>query len=139
MPAEGNAIKREWLRVYDRAPEAFELTVASWDTASTLGEASDWSVGAVWGAVGQTYYLLGVVRGRWESPELRRRMVELAREHRADATLVEDTELGRALSQDLRRTGALFPLLQQARFDKTARLLAQAARFEAGQVYVPRE
>jgi predicted phage terminase large subunit-like protein len=29
--------------------------------------------------------------------------------------------------------------LQRSRFDKTARLLAQAARFEAGQVHLPRE
>ena len=66
-------------------------------------------------------------------------MIGLSREHRADATLIEDTELGRALSQDLRRTGELYPLLQQARFDKLARLLAQAARFEAGQVHLPPE
>ena len=43
------------------------------------------------------------------------------------------------MSQDLRRTGDLYPLLQRSKFDKTARLLAQAARFEAGQVYLPRE
>ncbi|WP_376984673.1 phage terminase large subunit [Bosea sp. R86505] len=103
----------------------------------TLSEASDWSVGTVWGARGQHYYLLDVVRGRWESPELRRKMISVAAEYGVDATLIEDTELGRALSQDLRRTGQLYPLLQQARFDKTARLLAQAARFEAGQVFLP--
>ena len=57
-------------------PEEFELTIASWDTASTLEESSDWSVGTVWGAIGQEYYLLDVVRGRFESPELRRRIAE---------------------------------------------------------------
>lgn len=137
LPAEGNVIKRDWLRYYDARPVALERVVASWDTASTLGEASDWSVGTVWGAIGQEFYLLDVIRGRWESPELRQRMVEVAKAHAVDATLIEDTELGRALSQDLRRTAQLFPLLQQARFDKTARLLAQSARFEAGQVYLP--
>lgn len=137
LPAEGNAIKRGWIRSYDRTPVGFDLVVASWDTASTLAETSDWSVGTVWGAQGQHYYLLDVIRGRWESPELRRQMIAVAQQYEVDATLIEDTELGRALSQDLRRTGQLFPLLQQARFDKTARLLAQAARFEAGQVFVP--
>jgi len=115
-----------------------ERVIASWDTTSTIGETSDWSVGSVWGAIGQEFYLLDEIRGRWESPELRRRMVDVAKSHAVDATLVEDTELGRALAQDLRRTGQLFPLLQQARYNKTARLLAQAARFEAGQVYLPR-
>jgi predicted phage terminase large subunit-like protein len=139
MPAEGNAIKRDWIRYYDRKPEEFELTIASWDTASTLGESSDWSVGTVWGVIGQEYYLLDVVRDRFESPELRRQVLKLARDYRVDVTLIEDTELGRALSQDLRRTGDLHPMLSTARFDKLARLLAQAARFEAGQVLVPRE
>jgi len=139
LPAEGNVIKRDWLRYYDVKPEAFECVIASWDTASTIGETSDWSVGTLWGAIGQEYYLLDVVRGRWESPELRRKMISVAQDQEVDATLIEDTELGRALSQDLRKTGQLYPLLQRARFDKTARLQAQAARFEAGQVYLPRQ
>lgn len=139
VPAEGNAIKREWIQFYDRRPDAFELKIASWDTASTLEETSDWSVGTVWGAIGQTYYLLDVVRGRFESPDLRRRVLSMARDHRVDTTLVEDTELGRALTQDLRRTGDLYPVLSKARFDKLARLLAQAARFEAKQVFLPRD
>ena len=51
--------------------------------------------------------------------------------------MIEDTELGRALRQDLRRTGDLSAILHRSRFDKEARLLAQAARFEAGQVHLP--
>lgn len=139
LPAEGQIIKRDWLLHYDERPAAFDVKVASWDTASTQAEHSDWSVGMVWGAIGQTYYLLDLVRGRWEAPELRRKMIDLSRNHAVDATLVEDTELGRALSQDLKRTGALYTLLQQSRIDKQARLMAQAARFEAGQVFLPRE
>ena len=42
----------------------------SWDTASTIGETSDWSVGTVWGAKGLDFYLLDVVRGRFEVPDL---------------------------------------------------------------------
>lgn len=139
LPAEGQIIKRDWLRSYDERPAQFDLVIASWDTASTQAEHSDWSVGMVWGAVGQEYYLIDLVRERWEAPQLRRRMIELAQRHAVDATLIEDTELGRALSQDLRRSGVLHPLLQQSRIEKTARLMAQAARFEAGQVFLPQE
>ncbi len=39
LPAEGNVIKREWLKTYDHLPDAFDLKIVSWDTASTLGEA----------------------------------------------------------------------------------------------------
>ena len=54
VPAEGNIVKREWLRFYDDPPSAFDFTVASWDTASTLAESADYSVGTVWGAKGST-------------------------------------------------------------------------------------
>ncbi|GJE53392.1 hypothetical protein GOFOIKOB_6471 [Methylobacterium tardum] len=139
VPAEGNVIRRDWLRFYEDGedPETFERVVVSWDTASTLGEASDWSAGTVWGVLGLDYYLLDIVRERLEAPELRREIVSLSRHWRANATLIEDTELGRALHQDLRRTGDLSTLLHRSRYDKEARLLAQAARFEAGQVHLP--
>lgn len=138
-PAGGLVIRRDWLRWYDEPPEQFDRIVVSWDTASTLKEENDYSVGTVWGAVGLDFYLLDVVRSRLEAPDLRRRIVALSELHRADATLMEDTELGRALTQDLRQTQRLRLLLQRPQYDKEARLLAQSARFEAGQVHLPHE
>ena len=138
-PAGGNVIRREWLRTYAARPSRFDRIVVAWDTASTLSETSDWSVGTVWGAVGLDYYLLDVARGRWESWELRDKIVALSERWRADVTLIEKTQLGHALLQDLRRTRALAPILIEPRYDKEARLLAQSARFEAGQVYLPTE
>jgi predicted phage terminase large subunit-like protein len=132
-------IKRDWLRFYDEPPEAFERVVVSWDTASTLAETSDYSVATVWGSVGVDFHLLDVVRGRFEAPELRRRMIEVSDHWDADATIVENTELGRAVVQDLRVSGRFRPILQTPNFDKEARLLAQAARFEGGQVHLPKE
>ncbi len=139
IPPGGHVIRREWLRFYDQAPEQFERVVVSWDTASTLGESSDWSVGTVWGSIGLDFYLLDVWRDKVEVPDLRRAIVGLGRDWEAHATIVEDTELGRAIVQDLRRTGTARPLLNRSIFDKEARLLAQAARFEAGQVHLPSE
>jgi predicted phage terminase large subunit-like protein len=139
LPQEGNLIRREWIRYYEAVPRPLDLTVVSWDTASTLAETSDWSVGTVWGLRGSDIYLLDVVRGRFEVPELRRRIEAVHREHGADATLIEDTDIGRAIGQELRRAGPLRPLLPRPRFDKTARLLAQSPKFEAGQVLLPRE
>ena len=113
--------------------------MASWDTASTLGESSDYPVGTVWGSRGLDFYLLEVVRERLEVPDLRRRILALSQRWRVDATLVEDTELGRAIAQDLRRAGQASCILRRPRFDKLARMLAQSARFEAGQVFVPQD
>jgi predicted phage terminase large subunit-like protein len=139
VPLEGNIVKREWLRFYDEPPASFDLTVASWDTASTLSEGADYSVGTVWGAKGLDFYLLDLVRGRFEVPELRREVVRLSRVWKADQTVIEDTDIGRAITQDLRRSGEYRAILKKPRFDKQARFLAQSARFEAGQVHVPRE
>ena len=138
-PSAGGAIKRVWLRWTDSSPSSFERTIISWDTASTLGEDSDFSVGTVWGAIGTDFHLIDLVRGRFELPVLRRRVQDLSEFYSANATLIEDTELGRALSQDLRASANFRTLLRRPQFDKEARLLAQSARFESGQVHLPRE
>ncbi len=137
VPPGGNVIKRDWLRSYTTPPARFDRVVISWDTASTLSETSDWSVGTVWGARGLDFYLLEVFRERLESPDLRRAIIRLHHQHHAAATLIEQTELGRALAQDLYQTRHLRAITLRPEGDKLARLLAQAARFEAGQVHLP--
>jgi predicted phage terminase large subunit-like protein len=137
VPVEGNIVKREWLRYYTDRPESYDLIVASWDTASTLSENADYSVGTVWGAKGLDFYLIDLVRGRFEIPDLRRAILDLSRKWSANQTIIEETDVGRAILQDLRREGELRPILIRPRFDKEARFLAQSARFEAGQVHVP--
>jgi predicted phage terminase large subunit-like protein len=141
VPAGGNVIRRDWLRYYteEDLPEPFERVIASWDTASTIGEGSNYSVGTVWGAVGLDYYLLDVHRVKLQAPDLRRDIVKLSAHWKADITLIEDTELGRAMAQDLARRGSLRVLLQRPFFDKRARLEIQSVRFEAGQVHLPQE
>lgn len=138
VPLDGNIIKRSWLRFYDETPREFDRIVASWDTASTIGEASDWSVGTLWGLAGSAYYLLDLVRGQFEFARLRREVIDLHRRHPETVTLIEETDTGRALAQDLRNNGDLRPILDPPRFDKTARIEAQSARFEAGEVLLPR-
>jgi predicted phage terminase large subunit-like protein len=139
VPPEGNIVKREWLRFYGERPSSFDLVIASWDTASTLSETADYSVGTVWGAKGLDFYLLDLVRGRFEVPELRREVLRVSQKWGADQTIIEDTDIGRAITQDLRRSGEWRAILRRPRFDKEARFLAQSARFESGQVHVPQE
>ncbi|MCJ2049241.1 phage terminase large subunit [Methylobacterium sp. J-070] len=138
-PAGGNLIRREWLRFYREQPASLDRIIIAWDTASTLGETSDWSVGLVWGVYDQDFYLLDAVRQRLEFPQLRRAVLELRERWNADVTLIEKTALGYALLQDLRRTSTLRPVLLPARLDKVARCEAQSARFEEGRVYLPKE
>lgn len=137
LPPGGNVIKRDWLKYFEEEPAEFDRLVASWDTASTLGENSSYSVGTLWGAVGNDFYLLALVRGRWEAPELRQKIIRREREWQPDHSIIEDTELGRSLVQDLRLAGFTRPRVKRCRHGKEARLLMQSARFEAGQVHLP--
>lgn len=132
-------IRREWLRYYDEPPTPFDLMIASWDTASTLSDQADYSVATVWGVKGLDFYLFDLVRGRFEAPDLRRAIVTLYHKWRLDQTIIEDADIGRAIAQDLRGSQDCRPVLKRPHFDKEARLLAQSARFEAGQVLLPRE
>jgi len=136
VPSGGNVIKREWLRYFATEPERFDRLVCSWDTASTVKETSSYSVGMLWGAIGTDYYLLEILRGRWETPALRRKIIECERAWKPHATLIEDTELGRSLQQDIYAGDRLHLLRRRPRYGKEARLLAQSARFEAGQVHI---
>jgi len=137
LPLEGNIVRREWLQSYTEAPARFDYVVASWDTASTLAETSDWSVGTVWGTRGLDFYLLDRVRGRFEVPELRREIVRLATRWNVNQTVIEKGDIGRAVQQDLRRTGEPNLILRTPRYDKVSRFLTQSARFESRQVHVP--
>ena len=138
VPSEGNIIRRDWIRYFDEEPEEFNTVVSSWDLASTIEERSSFSVGLLVGKLGANFFVLELVRGKFQAPELRRLMMRKIEEWQPDAAIVEATELGRSMVQDIRRTTELPLLLDAPRFDKRARLEAQAARFEAGQVHLPR-
>ena len=84
VPAIGLVVQRQWLRFYDEEPAQRDRTLVSWDTASTLEERSDYSVGTVWRRVGQDMYLIEVIRGRFETPQLQREMIEVAEYYKPD-------------------------------------------------------
>lgn len=140
LPLEGNYVKRQWIRYYDTAPAAFDLVVASWDTASTDTATSDYSVCTVWGMAQQELYLIDVIRQRLEAPDLRRLIEATHQQWHAAATLIEDTDVGRAIGQELRRSSRVVrPLMWRPKYEKEARFLAQSPKFESGQVLLPRE
>ena len=139
VPEDGVVIRKAWLRYCEELPEAFETTLVSWDTASTLSEDADWSVGTVWGMVDGELFLREVIRVRQEAPELGHLIEQVHRRTNADITLIEDADLGRGIAQNLRRTSRLCrPQLYQPRLDKIARMQARAVMFETGKVFLPR-
>lgn len=139
VPDDGIVIRRSWLKYYETPPDEFSVKLVSWDTASTLSEDADWSVGTVWGIADGAIYLLDVVRDRLEAPDLRHRIEAVHRESGADVTIVEDADLGRGIVQDLRRSSSICkPLAVKPRIEKVARMQARAVMFETGKIFLPR-
>jgi len=140
VPEEGLVIKRSWLRYADVSPEDFDFKLVSWDTASSLTENADWSVGTVWGLARGEIHLLHVERVRMEAYELSQRIEQMHRDWHADLTLIEDADLGRGIAQGLRRTSTRCkPVLVKPRIEKLARMQARSVMFETGRVVLPRE
>jgi predicted phage terminase large subunit-like protein len=142
VPEGGNFIKRNWFRTYNhppsRAPE--DRTIVSWDTALSAKELSSYSVCMVVQVRGESVYVLDVLRGRFEYPELKRKVIEVHRRWRSwtnyYALLVEDKGSGMSLIQDLKQEH-IHAIAVQPKEDKVIRMNAQTARIEAGSVFVP--
>ncbi|MCB2075500.1 MAG: phage terminase large subunit [Novosphingobium sp.] len=140
VPDDGIVIRRSWLRYYEQPRDDYMLRIASWDTASTLSEEADWSVGTVWGLADQELHLLHVERVRLEAPELVELIEDVHQRYRVDATLIEDADFGRGIAQHLFRTSRICrPQLYRPRIDKIARMQARSVMFETGKVFLPRE
>lgn len=138
LPAEGNVIKVAWFGKYDDVPDDGE-TVFSIDTAYKTGARNDWSVITVWRIHANRYYLLNVWRQRVEYPVLKQMAVEMARELRPDAILIEDKGSGTGLIQDLQAGDEGLPVIpyDPGTYDKETRLHLQSLKIEGGLVLLP--
>jgi predicted phage terminase large subunit-like protein len=140
IPEDGIIIKRAWIRYYEAPPDEYDVKLISWDTASTLSEDADWSVGTVWGLSSGEIHLLHVERVRLEVPDLRHRIEQMHSSWRADVSLIEDADLGRGIAQDLQRTSTKCkPRLVRPKIEKLARMQARSVMFETGKVFLPHE
>jgi predicted phage terminase large subunit-like protein len=142
IPPGGVTIKREWIRRYDFLPPySFERSssspvLQSWDTASTVGSASAFSVCTTWLICEKRYYLLDVLRGQFDYPTLRAKATECAGRYKPTTILVEDAGVGTALVPELINAGFSALGVRPDR-DKLTRMAIQAAKFESGRVLLP--
>jgi predicted phage terminase large subunit-like protein len=141
VPPGGAMIRRDWLRYYDKLPERTYRTrvFQSWDTAAKDGAQNDWSVCTTWMLVDNCYYLIDLVRGRYDYPRLKEMAITLAQKHKPLFVLIEDASTGTALAQELRRVyfGGAVRLVPIER-DKKGRVYVNQAKFEAGLVLFPK-
>ncbi len=147
---EGAIIKRnDWQRWMSKEPPECQYIVLSCDTAFGTTEASDYSALIVWGVFAdpklepedvqpqdQHFIALSSQKGRWEYPDLRRKVIEIYKEYKPDIILIEKKASGQSLIQDLQRT--LLPVYAyQPDKDKVARAHACAPAFHQERVWVP--
>jgi predicted phage terminase large subunit-like protein len=133
-------IKRDWVRQYDTLPVRTPSTyvLQSYDTASKPGEGNDWSVCTTWYVIDGKYYLVDVLRGQYEYPDLKKLAIDHAQTHRPTKILVEDSGIGPALVSALEEQRfAAVPV--KVEHDKRTRMAIQAAKFESGKVFLPRQ
>jgi predicted phage terminase large subunit-like protein len=144
VPLEGNLIRRGWFRWYDQLPPRGYPTrvIQSWDVAILTGSQHDYSVCTTWLIHGSDIYLVHVSRSRLEYPDLRRKVIALAQEHRATTILIEEAGPGLQLLQDLRFNlpkGMTRPIGIKPSGTKVERMAVPSAKIEAGHVHLPHE
>jgi predicted phage terminase large subunit-like protein len=137
-PRDGGMVKRDWFRLYDAAPAAFERIVQSWDTANKATELADYSVCTTWGVKDKHFYLLDVMRAKLNYPELKRAVREQWKAFGAGAVLIEDRASGTQLIQELIAEGLHQVRKVSPTDDKVMRLHAQTGVIENGFVHLPR-
>jgi len=121
-----------------------QITEDDLDAAWRTGIRNDYSSCQVWGRTRNGYYLLGEMHGKWESPELRRRVAafreEWAREYpsKTVALVVETAGGGMVAAQELREAYD-FPVVdfEVKGSTKLARSEAVTPLAEGGKVWIP--
>jgi len=141
----GNMLKRAW---WQWLPEDFDpllqryhsLLIAA-DTAYKSGTRNDYSALAIGGiTLKGDIHLLNMVRGKWQLPELKQRLIILNNRLRGRglrAIIVEDHASGQSLVQELRRESGLSVIARRWPGDKVTHLSSVLPLVEGGRVFLP--
>jgi predicted phage terminase large subunit-like protein len=138
LPAEGNLIKREWLRYCDPPPRHTGRVALSLDTATKENTENDYSACTVWFEVDNKHHLIHVWRAKVNFPTLRRKILDMIDLFHPHAILIEDAGSGSALIQDLCGRGVP-AIARKAKDPKVVRLSSASAYIEAGLMWLPKD
>lgn len=140
----GNIIRGAWFKLYALPPRIMYRAIYG-DTAQKAEEANDYTVFQCWGyGEDNRIYLLDQVKGKWESPDLKKRCVAFWNKHKAimrmgtlRALKIEDKSSGTGLIQDLGKESGI-PIIGIPRSrDKYSRVLDVCDYIKAGHVCLP--
>ena len=143
----GEIIKGQYFRLYETLPVIKHRIIFA-DTAQKTAERNDYSVFECWGiGVDGNAYLIDLIRGKWEAPELRRRAVAFWQKHKVltgpemgvlRKMMIEDKASGTGLIQDMKAEGQVLVGDIQRTKDKYTRVLDVVGYIEAGKVHLPK-
>lgn len=143
-PIGGGIFKEEWWNYYEMLPR-IEYRIITADTAQKTKEHNDYSVFQCWGVTESgDAYLIDMVRGKWEAPELLVNARAFWEKHFTTPGMgalrsmnIEDKVSGTGLIQTLQREGITIKAVQR-NTDKITRALDVAPAIESGRVYLPK-
>jgi predicted phage terminase large subunit-like protein len=135
-PLGGAIFRAEWFRSY-REPPASLRVIQSWDSAFKTATANDYSVCVTLGESKTGYHVLHVLRGRWEFPDLVRRMRDAAETWKPAAVVVEDAASGQSVAQVLKAETRLPVIGVKPQGSKILRAQLVAPTIESGRVWLP--
>lgn len=144
----GNLIKGEWFQLYTMPPK-IKYRIIYADTAQKAKQHNDYTVLECWGLGDDgKIYLLDMIRGKWEVPELERRVpifwnkqksMDAKRFGALRALKIEDASSGTGLIQKIKKDASTpIPVSGITRVrDKYTRVTDILGYIEAGMVCVP--
>lgn len=142
IPLGGNMIKSEWFNYYSTHPEYKRIFITG-DTAQKTKECNDFSVFCVWGQFESKLYLIDMLRGKWEAPELLEQCKGLVNRYRIfnqkrlSEILLEDKASGTGLIQTLKRECTIPIRPIQVDKDKVTRVDDSLPYIANGYLYLP--
>jgi len=142
-PAGGGIFKEEYWQYYDILPQ-LKYSIIVGDTAQKTKEINDYSVFECWGeGVDGNAYLIDIVRGKWEFPELETVCVAFWNKHKSNTQIklrmlyIEDKSSGTGLIQKIKKTYKI-PIygIKRDSKDKVERVSGIIGYIESGYVYL---
>ena len=139
----GEIIKGAWFGRYVVLPQIKYRKIFA-DTAQKTKEHNDYSVFECWGVGDDNkLYLIDMIRGKWEAPDLKRQAVDFWNKHKNITTsplremCVEDKASGTGLIQDIKREAKIPIKAIQRSIDKLTRVQDVVSYIESGYVMIP--
>lgn len=147
--AGGGVFKEDWMTYYETLPDDISFMRIYADTAHKTNEWNDYSVFEAW-AYSPTsgIYLVDLVRGKWEAPELKTQFEDFYKKHkktrrtmlgtwRLQSAKIEDKASGIGLIQTAKRKAKMTIIPIQREKDKYTRAMNCAPEVQAGKVHIP--